>query len=125
MARSLSRLLESERSRLGSDASELERVQDAGTEFIKTHPEIIDRMHHPRRAIETQRASLRRPRPLARNDVPFQPLLIMQRRSVGASDESPRIPAVPTGPELSADPIFRAAGAPRKSRATLPSSVSE
>ena len=92
------RLLEGERSRLAAQIGELEDAQQARAEFIKTHPELIDRINQLRRAIETQQASPHRPRPFARSTPTPPP--IMQRRSLGPSYELPPTPAVPTGPEL-------------------------
>jgi hypothetical protein len=92
------RPLESERSRLSSDACELERVQEARAEFIKTHPELVDRISQLRRAIEAQQGNPHRPRRFARNASTPPP--IMQRRSLGPSYELPPTPANPTSPEL-------------------------
>ena len=92
------RLLESERSRLSSDACELERVQEARAEFIKTHPELVDRIDRLRRAVEAQQCNPHRPRPFATNTPTPPP--IMQRRSLGSSYELSPTPAIPTGPEL-------------------------
>jgi hypothetical protein len=58
------RLLESERSRLSSDACELERVQEARAEFIKTHPELVDRIDLLRRTSPTRQPTS--PPPLRR-----------------------------------------------------------
>jgi len=92
------RLLESERSRLSSDACELERVQEARAEFIKTHPELVDRIDRLRRAVEAQQCNPHRPRPFATNTPTPPP--IMQRRSLGRSYELSPTPAIPTRPEL-------------------------
>jgi conjugative relaxase-like TrwC/TraI family protein len=94
----VTQLLESERSRLGGDAYELERVQEARAEFIKTHPELVDRIDRLRRAVEAQQANPHRPRRFAKN-APSPPP-VTQRGSLGPSYELPPSPAVPTGPEL-------------------------
>ena len=92
------RLLEGEHSRLAAQIGELEDAQQARTDFIKTHPELIDRINQLRRAIETQQIGPHRPRPLARNTPTPPP--IMHRRSLGPSYELSPTPAVPRGPEL-------------------------
>jgi conjugative relaxase-like TrwC/TraI family protein len=92
------RLLEGERSRFAAQIGELEDARQAKADFIKTHPELIDRINQLRRAIETQQGSPHRPRPLARNTPTPPP--IMQRRRLGPSYELPPTPAVPTSPEL-------------------------
>jgi hypothetical protein len=51
------RLLEGERSRLAAQIGELENAQEARTDFIETHPELIERINQLHRAIETQPAS--------------------------------------------------------------------
>jgi hypothetical protein len=92
------RLLEGEGSRFATQIGELEDAQQARAEFIKTHPELIDRINQLRRAIETQQAGPHRPRPLARNTPGPSP--IMQRWGLGPSYELPPTTAVPRGPEL-------------------------
>jgi hypothetical protein len=92
------RLLEGERSRFAAQIGELEDAQQARADFIKSHPELVDRIGQLRRAIETQQASPHRSRPLARNTPTPPP--ITQRRSLGPSYELPPSPAVPTGPDL-------------------------
>jgi hypothetical protein len=73
-------------------------VQEARAEFIKTHPELVDRIGLLRRAIEAQETNPHRFRRFARS-APTPPP-IMQRRSLGPSYELPPSPAVPKGPEL-------------------------
>jgi conjugative relaxase-like TrwC/TraI family protein len=92
------RLLEGERSRLAAQVGELEAAQQARADFIKAHPEVIDRVNQLRRAIEAQQGSPHRPRPLVRN-APTPPPII-QRRSLASSYELPPTTAVPRGPEL-------------------------
>jgi conjugative relaxase-like TrwC/TraI family protein len=92
------RPLEGERFRLAAQIGELEDAQQARADFIKAHPELIDRVNQLRRAIEIQQASPHRPRPLARNTPTAPP--IMQRQSLGPSYELPPTSAVPRGPEL-------------------------
>jgi hypothetical protein len=92
------RLLEGEGSRLAAQIGELEDVHRARAEFIKSHPELVDRIGQLRRAIEAQQASSHRPRPLTTNTPTPPP--IMQRRSVEPSHELPPTPAVPTSPDL-------------------------
>jgi hypothetical protein len=92
------RLLEDERSQLTSEACQLERSQQTREEFIKTHPELIDRINQLHRAIESVHASSHRPVRFARN-APTPPP-ITQRRSLGPAYELPRTPAIPTSPEL-------------------------
>ena len=92
------RLFEGEGSRFAAQIGELEDAQQARSDFIKTHPEVIDRVNQLRRAIEAQQGNPHRPRPLARN-APTSPPII-QRRSLASSYELPPTTAVPRGPEL-------------------------
>jgi hypothetical protein len=92
------RLLEREGSRIAAQIGELEDAQRARADFIKAHPELVDRISQLRRAIEAQQASSHRPRPLTTNTPTPPP--IMQRRSVGPSYELPPTPSVPTSPDL-------------------------
>ncbi len=92
------RLLEGALSRLAAQIGELEDAQQARAEFIKSHPELIDRIKQLRRVIETRQASPHRPRPFARNTPTPPPIL--QRRSLGPSYELLPTPAIPTSPEL-------------------------
>jgi hypothetical protein len=92
------RLLEDERSRLAAQIGELEDGKQARADFIKAHPDVIDRINQLHRAIETQQASADRHRSSARR-APTPPP-IMQGRSIGPSYELPPTPAVPTSPEL-------------------------
>lgn len=71
---------------------------DSELEFIKTHPELVDRINQLRSAIETQQASPHRPRTLARNTPTPPPST--QRRSLGPFYELPPTPVVPAGPDL-------------------------
>jgi hypothetical protein len=73
-------------------------VQEARAEFIKTHPELVDRIDRLRRAVEAQQCNPHRPRPFATNTPTPPP--IMQRRSLGRSYELSPTPAIPTRPEL-------------------------
>ena len=92
------RLLEDERSRLAAQGGELEAAQQARADFIKAHPELVDRIDQLRRSIETQHASPHRPRAFATNTPTPPP--IMYGRSLGPSYERSPSPAVPMGPEL-------------------------
>jgi conjugative relaxase-like TrwC/TraI family protein len=92
------RLLEGEGSRFAAQIGELEGAQQARSDFIKTHPELIERVNQLRRAIGAQRSSPRRPRPFARN-APTPPPII-QQRGLGPSYDLPPTPAVPRSPEL-------------------------
>ncbi|MFZ2057366.1 MAG: hypothetical protein WAV54_08170 [Acidimicrobiales bacterium] len=89
------RLLEGARSRLAAQIGELEDAGQARADFIKTHPELIDRIKQLRRAIETQQASQHRHRSSA-TSAPTP-----SRRSIGRAYElPPTSPAVPSGPDL-------------------------
>ncbi len=92
------RLLEGEGSRFAAQIGELEDAQQARADFIKTHPELVDRINQRRRAIEAQQASSHRSRPLTTNTPTSPPM--MQRRSLGHSYELSPTPALPTGPDL-------------------------
>jgi hypothetical protein len=92
------RLLEDERSRLAAQIGELEDGKQARVDFIKAHPDVIDRISQLHRAIETQLASADRHRSSVRR-APTPPP-IMQARSIGPSCDLPPMPAVPTGPDL-------------------------
>ena len=91
-------LLEGEGSRFAAQIGELEDARQTRAEFIKSHPELIDRINQLRRAIEAQQASPHRPRPHIRNTPTPPPN--RQRLSLGPSYELPPTPAVPTGPEF-------------------------
>ena len=92
------RLLEGERSRLAAQIGELEDAQQARADFIKAHPDVVDRISQLHRAIETQQASADRHRSFAKR--PPTPPPIMQGRSIRPSHELPPTQAVPTSPEL-------------------------
>ena len=92
------RLLEGERSRLAAQIGELEDAKQARADFIKAHPDVVDRISQLHRAIETQQASADRHRSSARSALTPPP--IMQGRSIGPCYELPPTQAVPTGPDL-------------------------
>ena len=101
------RLLESEGSRFATHIGELEDAQQARADFIKTHPELVDRVDQLRQAIETQQVGPHRPRPLARNTPGPSP--IMQWRGASGLPTSyrprQRFPGVPS---LESDPPLMA-----------------
>ena len=76
-------LLEGDGSRFASQIGELEEAQQARADFIKTHPELVDRISQLRQAIEAQQGNPQRLRRFARNTPTPPP--IMQRRSLGPS----------------------------------------
>ncbi len=92
------RLLEGERSRFAAQIIELEDARQARADFVKTHPELIDRINQLHRAIEAQQASSRRPRPLTTKTPTSPPM--MQRQSLGHSYELSPTPWLLTSPEL-------------------------
>jgi len=92
------RLLEGERSRLAAQIGELEDAKQARADFIKAHPDVVDRISQLHRAIETQQASADRHRSSAER-APTPPP-IMRGRSIRPSCELPPTPVVPTGPDL-------------------------
>jgi len=92
------RLLEGEGSRFAARIGELEDAQQARADFIKTYPELVDRISQLRRAIEAQQASSHRPRPFTTNTPTPPPM--MQRRSLGHSYELSPTPVLPTSPDL-------------------------
>ena len=91
------RLLESERSRLSDDACELERAQRARAEFIKTNPQLVDRINQLRRAVHTQQTSshLRR----SGRSAPTRPPS-GQPRNAALAFEVPPLPVERSGPDL-------------------------
>jgi conjugative relaxase-like TrwC/TraI family protein len=91
------RLLEGERSRLAAQIGELEDGKQARADFIKAHPDVIDRVNQLHRAIETQLASADRHRSSTRRAPTPPPIM---RRSTGPTCELPPTPVVPTGPDL-------------------------
>ncbi len=93
-------LLEGEGSRFAAQIGELEDAQQARADFIKTHPELVDRINQLRRAIETQPASSPIQRFASRSTL-TRPLG-GQPRDVALAYESLAPPelARPSGPDL-------------------------